>query len=104
VSEVFVTQRNKKKNCNKAGYFFYDLVLTCNKSITNVKNQRMKKLLVIMALSVFAVSCGSSESTETKAEDTPVVAPVDTQATIAPDTTTVTVDTTKAATDTTKKN
>ncbi len=64
----------------------------------------MKKLLVIMALSVFAVSCGSSESTETKAEDTPVVAPVDTQATIAPDTTTVTVDTTKAATDTTKKN
>jgi hypothetical protein len=104
VSEVFVTQRNKKKNCKKAGYFFYDPVLTCNKSITNVKNQRMKKLLVIMALSVFAVSCGSSESTETKAEDTPVVAPVDTQATIAPDTTTVTVDTTKAATDTTKKN
>ena len=86
------------------GYFIVKAVLTGNKSITNVKTQRMKKLLVIMAVSVFAVSCGSSESTEVKVEDTTVVAPVDTQATIAPDTTTVTVDTTKAATDTTKKN
>ncbi|WP_336517936.1 hypothetical protein [Pollutibacter soli] len=69
----------------------------------------MKKLFVIMALSVFAVACGSSESTETKTEE--AAATVDSAATAVADSakatidsaTTAVVDSAKAKLDSLKK-
>jgi hypothetical protein len=45
-------------------------VLTCNHS--NLKKIKMKKLLFVLALGVFAVSCKSEKAEEVKADSTAV--------------------------------
>lgn len=69
----------------------------------------MKKLFVIMALSVFAVACGSSESTDTKVEeaaatvDSAASAVVDSAKATLDSAATAVVDSAKAKLDTLKK-